>query len=187
MREKVSAPNFLTSLQQKPAEITQLARICSELLSDPANHMAGLSARLVEALEGPCEPGLLLFVPTLAVDLLQAVPPKRVEELSLLLLYGFKDPAQLQTIKYLRTHCSRLKDKLVLLLNRSEKITMSALQQLISPCFEELALVTEAFLCFFKPSAWGQQIPLRYHIQAEAYSNWVLLEDGRVFCSGGEY
>lgn len=48
-----------------------------------------------------------------------------------------------------------------------------------------LAHVTSTFLRFFNSYAWGPQVPLRTPIQADQYSTWVMLEDKRVFCSGG--
>ena len=121
--------------------------------------MAELSARLVEALEDSCELDLLLFVPILAGDLLQTVPSERVKELSLLLLCALKDPAQLQIIKYLQAYSSQQKGKLVLLLNRSERLTMNAIEQLILPCFEKLVRVTEAFLWSLKPQFGDSKSP----------------------------
>ena len=48
----------------------------------------------------------------------------------------------------------------------------------------QLAQVTNTFLRFFT-SVWGPQVPLRSFIQVDLRSTWVLLEDGRLFCSGG--
>jgi hypothetical protein len=45
-RDNVQIPNFLPSLQHKPAETAQLAQLCAKLLLNPSQHMAELSARL---------------------------------------------------------------------------------------------------------------------------------------------
>jgi len=34
-------------------------------------------------------------------------------------------------------------------------------------------------------STWSPQVPLRTHIQVDATSVWVVLEDGRLLCCGG--
>lgn len=51
----------------------------------------------------------------------------------------------------------------------------------------KLAQVTETSLCFFdfQTSTWGSQVRLRTQIQADKYSSWVILKNGRVFCCGG--
>lgn len=51
-----------------------------------------------------------------------------------------------------------------------------------------LANVSNLFLRFFNccTSTWGPRVRLHNLIQADAYSVWMLLEDGRLFCSGGE-
>lgn len=49
----------------------------------------------------------------------------------------------------------------------------------------ELAQVTSAFLRFFHTSTWGPQVCLYSLIKADQYSTWVVLKDGRLFCSGG--
>ena len=49
----------------------------------------------------------------------------------------------------------------------------------------ELAQVTSTFLRFFHTSTWGPQILLHSLIKADQYSTWVVLKDGRLFCSGG--
>lgn len=48
-----------------------------------------------------------------------------------------------------------------------------------------LPQVTPTFLRFFHGSVWGPQIPLRTPIQADNTSNWVSLDDGRLFCCCG--
>lgn len=49
----------------------------------------------------------------------------------------------------------------------------------------ELAQVTSTFLRIFNTSAWGPQVRLSTCIQVDEGSTWVILEDGRLFCSGG--
>ena len=49
----------------------------------------------------------------------------------------------------------------------------------------ELAQVTSTFLRMFNTSAWGPQVRLSTRIQVDEGSTWVILEDGRLFCSGG--
>lgn len=50
-----------------------------------------------------------------------------------------------------------------------------------------LPQITKTFLRFFDCyfSTWGPQVPLSASIQADVTSSWVVLEDGRLFCSGG--
>lgn len=50
----------------------------------------------------------------------------------------------------------------------------------------QLAQVTATFLRFFNchTSAWGPQVLLHSPITADQNSTWVVLKDGRVFCSG---
>lgn len=50
-----------------------------------------------------------------------------------------------------------------------------------------LAQVASTFLRFFNTLSWGPQVPLTSPIQVSDTSTWVLLEDGRLFCSGGLY
>lgn len=52
---------------------------------------------------------------------------------------------------------------------------------------EDLVQVTSTFLRFFDFVYFsaGPQVPLSTPIQADEYSSWVVLKDGRVFCSGG--
>lgn len=45
--------------------------------------------------------------------------------------------------------------------------------------------VTSGFLRFFHHSTWGPRIPLNALIISDDSSSWTVLEDGRVFCSGG--
>lgn len=49
----------------------------------------------------------------------------------------------------------------------------------------QLAQVTSTFLRFFFASAWGPQVLLSTPIHADSGSAWVMLEDKRLFCSGG--
>lgn len=51
----------------------------------------------------------------------------------------------------------------------------------------ELPQVTSNFLRFFncETSTWGPQVRLRTRIQANTSSRWMMLNDGRLFCSGG--
>ena len=51
-----------------------------------------------------------------------------------------------------------------------------------------LAQVTPTFLRFFNihTSSWTAKVRLTSSIQVDEGSRWVLLEDGRLFCSGGE-
>ena len=49
-----------------------------------------------------------------------------------------------------------------------------------------LVQVSPTFLRFFHPCyQWTPQVPLRSRISVDEESSWVLLEDGRLFCSGG--
>lgn len=50
---------------------------------------------------------------------------------------------------------------------------------------KELAQVTSTTLRFFNTSTWGPSVNIRTPIQADGSSIWVILEDGRVFSSGG--
>lgn len=54
---------------------------------------------------------------------------------------------------------------------------------------QELVQVTATFLRFFncQTSSWTPQVFLLTSIRANEESSWVLLEDGRVFCSGRGY
>lgn len=51
-----------------------------------------------------------------------------------------------------------------------------------------LAQVTATHIAFFRcgTSTWEPAIRLRTQIQADQYSSWLILENGRLFCSGGE-
>lgn len=51
----------------------------------------------------------------------------------------------------------------------------------------ELAQVTDTYIRFFncQNSAWGPQIFLHSQIKADSTSSWAVLEDKRLFCSGG--
>lgn len=46
-----------------------------------------------------------------------------------------------------------------------------------------IAQVTPTFLRFFT-SAWGPHVHLQTPIQVDINSRWVVLDDGRLFCSG---
>lgn len=48
-----------------------------------------------------------------------------------------------------------------------------------------LTQVTPTFLRFFNTLAWGPQVLLSTPILVGDTSSWVLLKDGRLFCSGG--
>jgi len=47
--------------------------------------------------------------------------------------------------------------------------------------------ITPAFLRFFRcpTSKWGERVPLRTPINVNEDSSWIILEDERLFCSGG--
>lgn len=130
-RDSVPPPNFLPSLQYKSKELTILAQVCSNLLYNPDNHMTTLSAQLVEALASPAPVELLVFIATLAIDLLHQVSPERVEELGLLLLAASADAIQLQILKDLQAGTDLLRYKLLSLLNSSEKLTIETLRRLL--------------------------------------------------------
>ena len=51
----------------------------------------------------------------------------------------------------------------------------------------QLPQVTSSFLRFFncETSTWGPQVRLYTRIQANTSSRWIVLEDRRLFCSGG--
>lgn len=186
-RDQVCIPNFATSLVQKPAELTKVVQACSRLILNPTNCLTGLSARLIKALEGSGDAKLLVFVSTLAADLLKAVPPERVEELSLVLLSAAMDAKELHIVEYLRINIAQLTDKLIESLNKPEKLRIEVVQGIFPKPCGVLAQVTSTFLRFFSTTAWGPQVPLRTPIQADSGSTWVVLEDGRLFCSGGGY
>jgi len=52
----------------------------------------------------------------------------------------------------------------------------------------QLVHVTESYIRFlnFQTFTWGQPINLSTQIQVNKWSIWVVLDDGRVFCCGGE-
>lgn len=188
-RDQVPAPNFRNSLLRKPAEFAQLAETCINLLKNPANVMAGLCGQLVEALEGTDETELLLYVATLAVELQQIVPPDMVENLGLLLMVASKDTDQMETVKKLRIYDAQVRESLIKLLNGKEALTVKALEQIfpVSAETKEFVKVTDNFIRFLdlKNITWGPEIYLRRYIRADKSSRWIILEDGRVFCSGG--
>lgn len=75
-------------------------------------------------------------------------------------------------------------------LNRiaKESLSLNVIREVCSYLADlELAQVTAAFLRFLntQTSIWGPQISLSTPIQANTYSSWVILDDGRLFCSGG--
>ena len=47
--------------------------------------------------------------------------------------------------------------------------------------------VTPDFIRSFSCSTftWGPQVSLCTHIQTDQFAKWVVLKDGRIFCSGG--
>jgi len=187
-REGVPGPDLLVSLLQRPAQLAKLAQLCSSLLRSSAYSLTGLCTRLVKALESTAEVDLLFFVPTLATELTQVVPPEVVEELGLLLLTALETPVHLETLKKLQASKAQVQDALVKLLNRRERLTIQALEQLFLPSeFKTLVQVTAVSLRFFncQTAAWSAQVQLRRKIQANDQSSWVLLKDARVFCSGG--
>lgn len=90
------------------------------------------------------------------------------------------------------THLSARSAKMWLYhLKRSRKRGSLCLNVIREIClyFEDFLLVqvTNAFLRFFncESSTWNSPVPLRTLITANSRSSWVVLKDGRVFCSGG--
>lgn len=49
-----------------------------------------------------------------------------------------------------------------------------------------LVHVNYDFLRIFNTYTWGPRVPLSTNIRADFCSVWLVLEDGRVFCSGGD-
>lgn len=185
-RDRVPPPNFLASLQRKPTKLMKLAQVCSQLLLNPDNRMTRLSARLVESLEGPVPAKLLIFIPALATDLLHEVPPERVEELGLLLLSLTTDSVQNQIVKNLQTHIVQLRDKLLLLLKKPKKLTITALQKIFPPLpraeefkMPQAAPISTAIMAgVFNSSAFV------YEIQSQLLSKHTLSVN---FSQGGSY
>lgn len=132
-KDEIQPNKFEQFLHHKTASLISVVQACSVLMKNPANCMGKLSARLIEALEGPIQVEVLIFVSTLAADLLRAVPPKRVEELGLLLL---SDSAVLIVHK-LHAFNVQMIDKLVLQLKSPEPITVEALELLCVQSSEE--------------------------------------------------
>lgn len=182
----VSTPNCLHALRRRPNELTQLVKNCMTFPSC----MIELSAKLVEALDGTPEVELVLFMSTLAVELLQEeLSAEIVKELGLMLFVASKNLPQVHIVKKLQANFTKVKHLLINLLNRRKKINILELEKIFSPLTENMVLVEvkdrtlRTFDCHAR--AWGKAVQLNYRIQADAFTCWVLLKDGRVFCSGG--
>lgn len=147
-RDQVSTPDFLSSLYQKSVELCQLAKVCASLLQNPANRMTGLCARLVTVLETIADSELLVFVGTVAGELLQRIPPDVVERLGLLLITASKDTTQVRNVKKLQGNWFQMREKLIILLNTQENLTIQAIEQLLSQPSQELVQVTQGCLRF---------------------------------------
>lgn len=66
------------------------------------------------------------------------------------------------------------------------RLSFNVTQEICSYLGERLlAQVCSSFLRFFDTYTWGPQILLHTSIQVDCSSTWVVLEDGRLFCSGG--
>lgn len=66
------------------------------------------------------------------------------------------------------------------------KLSFNIVREICS-YFVDLLLphVTSTSLRFFNTFVWEPEVLLRTRIQANQFSTWVELEDGRVFCCGG--
>lgn len=86
----------------------------------------------------------------------------------------------------------QIKDQVKAMLMDGKRVSLEDLETLLLPKHsqaKELVHVTATYLRLFnfQTSTWGPQVPLRSQIVADGNSSWVILEDKRVFCSGGEY
>jgi len=119
-----------------------------------------------------------------------AVGPDRVQELGQELIVASRDVAGEERVRKLLGNFGQIRGKLEEILRAGGRISLQALDPPLPQPSQarELVHVTASYLRFFnfQNAIWGPQVNLRTTIQASNYSRWVILEDGYVFCCGGE-
>ena len=190
-RDHVQPPDLLPALRNRAEELTKLVRACVPIVQNPAHHMTGLIAMLLGELNTRPTADLLIFIAATVMDLLGKVEADRIEELGQELTTVSRDAAGEERVRKLQGQIAQIRGKLEELLRGRERISLQTLEQLLPKYSQakELVHVSASALRFFnfQTSTWGAQVNLKATIQADNYSSWVILEDGRVFCCGGEY
>ena len=194
-RDRLPPPDLGPTIQRRSEDLTQLVQVCKPTVQNPAHYMTKLASLLLAELGLRLNTDILLFIPTMAANLLESPQrkfhPDKVQELGQKLLKASRDAAGEERVRKLLGNLMQIQGKLEELLRRGNRIRLLALEQLLLPTHsqaKELVHVAASFLCFFnfQSSTWQPQINLRTPIQASNYSSWVIMEDGRVFCCGGE-
>jgi len=184
-------PDIGTLLQFRTADLSRVVRACLPLARNPVNRMTGLCVKVVAELGGRDDADLLVFIPEMAVYLLETVTPdrfNRVKELGQLLIVASRQAEGAEIATQIKTNFDQVKDKLVQLLKGEGRIEIEALKLLFQQhtTIGGLVHVTSTTLrCFnIQGNAW-ESLALKSEIQANNYSRWVFLEDGSIFCCGG--
>ena len=188
-RDRLPLPDLCPTIQRRSEDLTRLVQICTPMVQNPAYRMTTLASLLLVELGNRPNADILLSIPTMAIDLLGSVAPDRVQELGQELIGASRDAEE--RVKKLLGSLAPIRGKLEELLRAGGRISLQALEQLLPKHSQakELVHVTDSALRFFnfQTATWGAQVNLRANIQAQSnYSSWDILEDGRVFCCGGE-
>jgi len=190
-RDRLPLPDLRPTIQRRSDDLTRLVQICTPMVQNPAYRMTTLASLLLVELGNRPNADILLSIPTMAIDLLGSVAPDRVQELGQELIGASRDAAGEERVKKLLGSLAPIRGKLEELLRAGGRISLQALEQLLPKHSQarELVHVTASTLRFFnfQTATWAAQVNLRANIQAtSSHSSWDILEDGRVFCCGGE-
>ena len=189
-RDRLPPPDLRPTIQRRSEDLTKLVQVCVPMVQNPAHHMTTLASLLLAELGNRPNADILLLIPTMAVDMVGAVGPDRVQELGQELIVASRDVAGEERVRKLLGNFGQIRGKLEEILRAGGRISLQALDPPLPQPSQarELVHVTASYLRFFnfQNAIWGPQVNLRTTIQASNYSRWVILEDGYVFCCGGE-
>jgi len=189
--DHVQCTDLRPTLQQRAEDLTRLAQACTPMVQNRAHLMTTLASMLLTELYERRNAATLLAIPAMVVDLLRTVEPEKVQAFGQELIVTSRDAAGEERVRKLQGNFAQIRGRLEELLRAGGRISLQALDPPLPPPAQtkELAHVTASTLRFFNlpTTTWGAQVKLRSQIKADSnYSCWDILEDGRVFCCGGE-
>ena len=182
---------LLTELNSRPnAELLHLIpqMVMSLIDTVPPGALHDLAMELIEASRDGAEGGKDYASVRGKLEELVRAGERVLKELGGLATVEGKPATGEARVRKVQGSFPQIKDQVKAMLMEGKKVSLEDLEQLLLK-HTELVHVTATHLRLFnfQNYTWGPQVPLSRQIVADNGSRWVILEDKRVFCCGGEY